>query len=103
MFDQKPKKKIDKKDKPFSTQSFYVDLRALKVKVGLNQMLYPKGKFIDHKPKERDPNQDFIGLNQMELARFLNLQNKMYGNDIEKQREIRNLIDYLFELDHRYS
>ena len=36
------------------------------------------------------------GLNEYQLARFLEVQNSIYGDSIDKQMEIRKCIDYLY-------
>lgn len=79
---------------------FYVDLRALKVKDRLDKIILGVVEIDSINDKQRD---HYIGFSQRELAYFLYKQNKMYGEDIEKQRQIRNMIDALFFKDRNIS
>ena len=76
-------------EKEIPVKHFYIDVR----------MIYIKRKL---RPISRDPTTELVlsnneeGFSMYQLSKFLSKLNDLFGHDIEKQREIRNLIDSIF-------
>lgn len=83
----------NKKKKEYPIKNYLIDLRFLTLVPKIEQIIGRRKTVKDS--LKLTPKGD-NGFSEYRFARFLEIQNEMYGKDVEKQEEIRRCIDYQF-------
>lgn len=83
----------DKSKKVYPIKNFLIDLRFMTLVPKIEQIIGRRmtvASSLHVQPKGNE------GFSEYRFARFLEVQNEMFGKDVEKQEEIRKCIDYQF-------